>query len=59
MIQKVDSIFSKEFITFWIINFLISIIFFLLMVTVGEYTVVLYDVSTSQAGLASGIYWVH
>ncbi|MEH6949526.1 MFS transporter, partial [Bacillus sp. JJ634] len=51
-----EKLWTKEFITLSLINFLATIVFFLLMVTIAKYAVSEFDVSTSTAGLASSIF---
>jgi MFS family permease len=47
---------TKDFIVVSSINFLITLIFYLLMVTIAVYAVEEYNASTSQAGLVTGIF---
>lgn len=47
---------TKDFIVVSLINFIILLIFFLLMVTIGIYAVEKFNASTSQAGLVTGIF---
>ena len=51
-----DKLWTKEFITLSVINFLATIVFFLLMVTIAKYAVSEFGASTSTAGLASSIF---
>lgn len=51
-----EKLWTKEFITLSVINFLATIVFFLLMVTIAKYAVSEFNVSTSTAGLASSIF---
>ena len=53
-----EKLWTKEFITMSIINFIIMIIFYLLMVTMASYAVKEFHASVSQAGLVAGIYIV-
>ncbi|MCG7334590.1 MFS transporter [Sporosarcina sp. ACRSM] len=47
---------TKDFIIVSSINFLISLIFYLLVVTIAVYAVDEYNASTSEAGLVTGIF---
>ncbi|WP_438318185.1 MFS transporter [Sporosarcina sp. FA9] len=47
---------TKDFIVISSVNFLITLIFFLLMVTISIYAVDIFEASTSQAGLVTGIF---
>ncbi len=47
---------TKDFMVVSSINFLITLIFYLLMVTIAVYAVEEYNASTSQAGLVTGIF---
>ena len=47
---------TKDFIVVSSINFLLTLIFYLLMVTIAVYAVNEFDASTSQAGLVTGIF---
>jgi len=47
---------TKEFVLLSVINFLATIVFFLLMVTIAKYAVSEFNASTSIAGLASSIF---
>lgn len=51
-----EKLWTKEFITLSMINFLATIVFFLLMVTIAKYAVSEFGASTSTAGLASSIF---
>lgn len=51
-----DKIWTKNFISVALINFLAVLMFYLLIVTIGSYTIKTYDASTSMAGLVSSIY---
>lgn len=51
-----DKIWTKNFISVALINFLAVLMFYLLIVTIGSYTINTYDASTSMAGLVSSIY---
>ena len=51
-----EKLWTKEFILLSFINFLATIVFFLLMVTIAKYAVSEFNVSTSTAGLASSIF---
>lgn len=47
---------TKDFIVVSSINFLITLIFYLLMVTIGVYAVEEFNATTSQAGLVTGVF---
>lgn len=51
-----SKLWTKDFIITSVINFFITIVFYLLIVIVGVYAVNQYDASTSEAGLATGIF---
>lgn len=51
-----QKLWTKEFVLLSLINFLATIVFFLLMVTIAKYAVSEFDASTSTAGLASSIF---
>lgn len=51
-----EKLWSKDFVIMSIINFIILVIFYLLMVTIASFAVKEYHASTSQAGLVTGIY---
>jgi MFS family permease len=51
-----EKLWTKDFVTVSIINFLIAIIFYMLMVTIASYAVDEYHTSTSIAGLVAGIF---
>lgn len=51
-----EKLWTKEFITLSVINFLATMVYFLLMVTIAKYAVSEFDASTSTAGLASSIF---
>ncbi|MEH7416482.1 MFS transporter [Neobacillus drentensis] len=53
-----EKLWTKDFIIMSIINFIIMIIFYLLMVTMASYAVKEFHASVSQAGLVAGIYIV-
>ena len=50
------TIWTKDFIVTSIINFFLMLVMYLLIVTIAPFTVKEYGVSTSMAGLASGIF---
>ena len=56
MEQTNEKLWSKEFITLSVINFLATLVYFLLIVTIAKYAVSEFNVSTSTAGLASSIF---
>ncbi len=51
-----EKLWTKDFITVSVINFLISLIYLLLMVTIASYAIDKFHASTSIAGLVSGIF---
>lgn len=51
-----EKLWTKEFIVLSTINFLISLMFFLLIVTIATYAKAEYNASTSTAGLVSSIF---
>lgn len=58
MSQLKDKLWTKDFMIVSLINFIVILIFYLLMVTIASFAKNEYDASTSQAGLATGIYIV-
>jgi len=51
-----DRLWTKDFITVSVINFLVFLIHFLLMVTIASYAVDEFHASTTMAGLVAGIF---
>ncbi|MEG0437679.1 MAG: MFS transporter [Solibacillus sp.] len=51
-----NRLWTKEFIIVSCINFFVTLIFFLLMVTIAVYAVSEFDASPSEAGLVTGIF---
>lgn len=51
-----DKLWTKDFVITSTINFLLTTIFYLLVVIVGVYAKEVFDASTSQAGLITGIF---
>ena len=51
-----ERLWTKDFITVSVINFLVFLIHFLLMVTIASYAVDKFHASTSIAGLVAGIF---
>lgn len=51
-----EKLWTKEFIILSVINFLATMVYFLLIVTIAKYAVNEFNVSTSTAGLASSIF---
>jgi MFS family permease len=47
---------TKDFITLFVVNFFLSLVFYFLMVTIASYALDKFHASTSMAGLASGIF---
>ncbi|MGN1386100.1 MAG: MFS transporter [Bacillus sp. (in: firmicutes)] len=56
MAVKKEKLWTKEFIIVSIINFILILMFYLLMVTIASYAKTEFDVSTSTAGLVSSIF---
>ncbi|MFJ8247543.1 MFS transporter [Peribacillus asahii] len=56
MTSSRPKLWTKDFIIVSSVNFLLTLIFYLLMVTIAVYAVNEYDASTSQAGLVTGIF---
>ena len=56
MNQLRPKLWTKDFIIVSSVNFLLTLIFYLLMVTIAVYAVDKLDASTSQAGLVTGIF---
>ena len=56
--MTVEKIWTKDFSVVWVIHFVITIVFYLLLVTIGQYAIEKYYVSISIAGLVSGIFVV-
>ena len=53
-----EKLWTKDFIIVSIINLIVTLIFYLLMVTTSSFAVNEYHATASQAGLATGIYIV-
>ncbi len=51
-----EKLWTKDFIMLSTASFFISMVFYLLMVTMAAYAVETFDASTGQAGIASGIF---
>ncbi|MCE7700242.1 MAG: MFS transporter, partial [Methanobacterium paludis] len=51
-----EKLWTKDFITMSVINFLIALIFYLLLVTIAVYAITKFHASTDVAGLVSGIF---
>ncbi|WP_147533432.1 MFS transporter [Bacillus marasmi] len=51
-----EKLWTKDFFIVSGINFFVTLIFYLLMVTISTYAVEKFDASTSQAGLVTGIF---
>ena len=56
MEQSKQKLWTKDFVIVSVINFTVTLIFFLLMVTIGSYAVGKFGASTSTAGLVSSIF---
>lgn len=54
--MNTSRLWTKDFIIVSGINFLINLVFYLLIVIIGEYAVNQFHASTSQAGLVTGIF---
>lgn len=53
-----EKLWTKDFIFVALMNFIVILIFYLLMVSIAAFATKEYDATTSQAGLATGIYIV-
>lgn len=56
MQHQVQKLWTKDFLIISLVNFFLTLIFFLLMVTIGVHAVEAYGATTSQAGLVTGIF---
>ncbi|SOC39850.1 MFS transporter [Ureibacillus acetophenoni] len=56
--MKKEQLWTKDFIIISTINFLLALVFYLLIVIIGVYAVEEYQASTSEAGLVTGIFIV-
>lgn len=56
--MKQERLWTKNFIMISSVNFLLTLVFFLLVVIIGLYAVEEFDATTSQAGLVTGIFIV-
>ncbi|AQQ54831.1 MFS transporter [Planococcus lenghuensis] len=56
MTESAPRLWTKDFIIVSSINFILALIFYLLMVTIAVYAVDAYGASTSEAGLITGIF---
>lgn len=56
MNQTTSKLWTKDFIVVSFINFFLTLIFYLLMVTIAVFAVDEYSASTSEAGLVTGIF---
>ena len=56
MVDTRERLWTKDFILLFAINFFLTFIFYLLMVTMAVYAVQEFDASTSVAGLVAGIF---
>ena len=56
MQQPIQKLWTRDFLIISLINFFLTLIFFLLMVTIGVHAVESYGATTSQAGLVTGIF---
>lgn len=51
-----QKLWTKDFLIISLVNFFLTLVFFLLMVTIGVYAVSAYGATTSEAGLVTGIF---
>lgn len=51
-----QKLWTKDFLIISLVNFFLTLIFFLLMVTIGVHAVTAYGATTSEAGLVTGIF---
>ncbi|MCT4783658.1 MULTISPECIES: MFS transporter [Exiguobacterium] len=51
-----QKLWTKDFFIISLVNFFLTLIFFLLMVTIGVHAVTAYGATTSEAGLVTGIF---
>lgn len=51
-----QKLWTKDFLIISLVNFFLTLIFFLLMVTIGVHAVSTYGATTSEAGLVTGIF---
>ncbi|OGX79042.1 multidrug MFS transporter [Exiguobacterium sp. SH31] len=51
-----QKLWTKDFLIISLVNFFLTLIFFLLMVTIGVHAVATYGATTSEAGLVTGIF---
>ncbi|MEK5067749.1 MFS transporter [Sporosarcina sp. FSL K6-1508] len=56
MTQTKPKLWTKDFIVVSSVNFILTLIFYLLMVTIAVYAVAEFNATTSQAGLVTGIF---
>lgn len=54
--MDLNKLWTKDFVVIFVINFLVSLQFFLLMVVIASYAMEVFHASTSIAGLISGSY---
>lgn len=54
--ESTQRLWTKNFLTVSAINFFLTLVFYLLMVTIALYAVAEYDATTSEAGLVTGIF---
>ncbi|MDG8597895.1 MFS transporter, partial [Streptococcus pneumoniae] len=55
MTHNKPKLWTREFILISTVNFFLTLVFFLLIVTIAVYAVAEYDATTSEAGLVTGI----
>lgn len=58
MEEQSDKIWTRQFIALSCINFLLTLIFFLLIIVIGGYAAEEFDATTSEAGLVASIFIV-
>lgn len=56
--MKKESLWTKDFILIFIINFFLALVFNLLIVTVASYAIEKFDASTNAAGFAASIFLI-
>jgi MFS family permease len=54
--MKTEVLWTRDFTLVFIINFLVALVFYLLMVTMAPYAIDRFDASSGVAGLATGIF---
>ena len=54
--MKKQVLWTRDFTFVFIINFLVALVFYLLMITMAPYAIYRFDASSGVAGLATGIF---